>query len=106
MAIAAKCLEATLSQTEEDEAERIKGVGGFNYLGILMYWSETDWPKVLHHTRKASQVWGRLGKLLQREGFGAEISGTLVWSGDMSAQGDNVSEVRGIACDFLEAYHT
>ena len=52
MAIMAKCLEATFSLTGEDESERIKGVGGFQYLGILMYWSDDDWPAVLRNIRK------------------------------------------------------
>ena len=32
--------------------------------------------------------------------------GTLAWSGDMVAHGYNESEVRGIACEFLETGHT
>ena len=67
MAITAKCLEATFSLTGEDEAERIKGVGRFKYLGKMLDQSDDDWKSVLHNIRKARQVWGRLGKLLRRE---------------------------------------
>ena len=38
-----------------------------------------------------------IGKVLPRGSPG----GTIVWSGDMSARGDNESEDRGITCDFL-----
>ena len=68
MKIAAMCLEAMFSLTAEEEAARIEGVEVFRYLGRLMDPSNNDWPEVLHNTRKARQVWGRIGKLLQREG--------------------------------------
>ena len=68
MAIADKCSEATFSLTGDNEAERIEGVGRFKYLGRLMDRSDYDWPEVLHNIGKASQVWGRLGKLLRRKG--------------------------------------
>ena len=57
MAIVAKCSEATFSLTGEDEAEHIKRVGRFKYLGILLDRSDDDWPAVLHNIRKARQVW-------------------------------------------------
>ena len=66
--IAAKCLEAMFSLTGEDEAEHIEGVGRFKYLRILLDRSDDDWPAFLKNTRKARQVWGRLGELPQREG--------------------------------------
>ena len=34
------------------------------------------------------------------------VGSTLVWSGDMGANRDNDSAVRGRACDFLESGHT
>ena len=74
MAIAAKCSEATFSLTGEDEAERIKGVRRFNSLKRLLEWSYDDWPAVLHNIRKSSQVWGRLRKLLRREGAELTVS--------------------------------
>ena len=68
VAIAARCPEATFSLRGEDESERIKGVGRFKYLRILMDQSYYYWPEVLHNIRKASQVWGHIEKLLWREG--------------------------------------
>ena len=37
LAVAAKCSETTFSVAVEDEAELIKGVGRFNFLGRLLY---------------------------------------------------------------------
>ena len=45
----------------------------FRYLKRLMDWSEYDWASVLSRIRKARQVWGRFGKLLQREGADPEV---------------------------------
>ena len=64
MAIAANVLEAMFSFIGEDEAERIKGVERFKYLRRMLDRSDDDLPEVLHNTRKARQVWGRLGNLL------------------------------------------
>ena len=95
VSIMAKCLEATFSMTGEDGAEHIEGVGRFKYLERLLYWSDDNWSEVLSNTRKARQIWERLGKLLRREGGGADSlikvlprgseDSTLVWSRDMSA---------------------
>ena len=40
MAITSKCLEATFSLTGEDDAERVKGVGRFKYLGRMLEQSD------------------------------------------------------------------
>ena len=71
--IADNCSEATCSVTGEDEAECIEGVGRFNYLRRLMEWSDDDWTEVLCNIRKARQLWGRLGKLIWREGAEPEV---------------------------------
>ena len=68
VAIASRCAEASFSLTEEDEAECIKGVNNFKYLGRMLYRLDGDWPVVRRNVRKAHQVWIRLGKLLQMEG--------------------------------------
>ena len=56
------------SLTGEDEAEHTEGVGRFKYLGRLLDRSDNDCPEVPHNTRKARQVWGRLGKIIWTEG--------------------------------------
>ena len=68
MKIVVKRSEATFSLTREDETERIDGVGRLKKPGRLLDWSDDDWPEILHNISKARQVWGRLGKILWREG--------------------------------------
>ena len=72
VAIAARCSEATFSLTGEEEAECIYGVEVLKYLGRLLYLSDDNWMEVLRNIRKARQVWGRIGKLLRREGADPE----------------------------------
>ena len=59
-------MEATFILTEEVEAEFIKGVEVFKYLGWMLYRLDNDWPAVLQNIRKARQVWERLRKMLRR----------------------------------------
>ena len=40
----------------------------FKYLGCTLDRSDDDWNSVLRNISKARQVWGRLGKMIQREG--------------------------------------
>ena len=68
VAIVDKCSEATFRLTRKDEAEFIEGVKVLKYLGRLLDRLEDDWPTVLQNIRKVWQVWGRLGKMLRREG--------------------------------------
>ena len=56
------------SLTGEEEAEYIKGVEVFKYIGRILERSDNDCTAVLRNISRARQVWGRLGKLLQREG--------------------------------------
>ena len=74
MAIADKCSEATFILIGVDEAEHIEGVGRLKYLGGLLDRSDDNWPEVLNNIRKARQVWGKLGKLLWREGAEPTVS--------------------------------
>ena len=72
--IAVRCLEAPFSLTYEEEAERIKGVGGFKYLGILLDWSDDKWPEILRNIRKAKKGKGQIRKLFRREGEETTVS--------------------------------
>ena len=87
----------------------------FKYLGWILEWSDNDCLVVLRNIRKSRQVWGRLGKLLQREG-GRAVSlgkviphgssgGAIVWSVDMGAFGATGAEVRGSVCVFPAVDH-
>ena len=96
--------------------ERIEGVGRFKYLGRMPDRSDNDCTSVLHNIRKERQVWGAAWEATSYGGGGSEslnkvlphgsVGGTLVWSGDMGVHGDNESEDRGSACEFLETGHT
>ena len=68
VAIAARYLESTFILTGEEESEHIKGVEVFKYLRRMLERSEYYWIAVLRNISKAYQVWGRIGKLLRREG--------------------------------------
>ena len=52
----------------EDGSDSINGVDVFKYFGWPLYRSDDNWLEVLRNISKLQQVWGRLGKLLQREG--------------------------------------
>ena len=67
-AIMTRFLEAMFSLIGEEEAEHIEGLGKFKYLGRLLYLSDDNCTSVMPNIRKARQVWGQLGNLLQREG--------------------------------------
>ena len=43
-------------------------VDSFKYLGWILNQVDEYWPAVLHEIWRVRQVWGRLGKLLSREG--------------------------------------
>ena len=74
MYISAKCTGATFSITGENRAEIFEGVGSFKYLGWVLYRSNKEWSEVCPNIWMARQVWGRLGKLLIRDGADPIVS--------------------------------
>ena len=68
MEIAAKCKGATFSLIGDDGAEYFYGVDLFKYWGRVLHWADEEWPAVRRNIGRAIQFWGRLGKLLRREG--------------------------------------
>ena len=72
--IASNFTGATLSLTWEDRAECFEGVDYFKYLGQILNQADKDWPTVLHNIRRVRKFWGRLAKLLIREGTDPIIS--------------------------------
>ena len=74
IAIVSRCAEATFSLTGEDKADCIEGMGMFKYFWSLLDQLEDDWLEVLRNIRKSRQVWGRLRKILRREGEETFIS--------------------------------
>ena len=57
-----------------DKADCIEGMGMFKYFWSLLDQLEDDWLEVLRNIRKSRQVWGRLQKILRREGEETFIS--------------------------------
>ena len=68
MEILEKCTGENFSLTGDDGAECLEGVDSFKYLVRVLHQEEDNWPEVICNIRRARQVWGRLGKLLRREG--------------------------------------
>ena len=66
--IEANCTGVTFSLTGNDRAECFEGVESFKYLGRVLHRSDEDWLEVRRNIGRLRQVWGRLGKLLRREG--------------------------------------
>ena len=54
--------------------ECFEGVDSFKYLGRILHHTYEDWPAVCRKIWRARQVWGRLEKLLRREGADSIIS--------------------------------
>ena len=55
----------------------IKSVYSFKYLGRIMTAGDDDWPAVAGNLVKARKSWGRLARILSREGADKRVSGTF-----------------------------
>ena len=72
--------------------EPLENVTAFKYLGRVMTVSDDDWPAVVGNLKKARKIWGRLSRILIREGADPKVSGhfqgsdpggVFVWGGDV-----------------------
>ena len=61
----------------EAYGEQLEFVPRFTYLGRLMTAGDDDWPAVAGNLAKARRSWGRLQRILGREGATARISGAF-----------------------------
>ena len=52
----------------------IESVTEFCYLGRIFTVIDDDWPEVVGNLRKAEKSWGRLAKVLSREGADPKVS--------------------------------
>ena len=52
----------------------MKAVSEFRYLGRLLTATDDDWPGVAGNIRKARVIWGRLARVLGREGAELKVS--------------------------------
>ena len=48
--------------------EKLKTVPSFKYQGIILTEGENDWPAVAGNIGKAHKSWGRMQRILSREG--------------------------------------
>ena len=49
----------------------------FKYLGRILTATDDDWPEVVGNLRKARRSWGRLARVLSREGVDPKVSRTF-----------------------------
>ena len=54
--------------------ETIKSVSEFKYLGRILAATDDDWPAVVGNLGKARRSWGRLSRVLSREGADPKVS--------------------------------
>ena len=55
----------------------IESVLEFKYLGRILTATDDDWPAVVRNLRKARRSWGRLARVLRREGAYPKVSRTF-----------------------------
>ena len=53
-------------------------VSEFRYLGRLLTATDDDWPEVAGNIRKARMSWGRLARVLVREGADPKASQSFI----------------------------
>ena len=61
----------------EAYGEQLESVPRFTYLGRVMMAGDDDWPTVAGNLNKARRSWGRLQRILRREGATPQISGSF-----------------------------
>ena len=72
-------LAAAEVETETEKAfhaygKKMRAVTEFRYLGRIMTNTDDDWPAVAGNIRKARVTWGRLARILGREGADPKVS--------------------------------
>ena len=61
----------------EDYGKPLEAVPSFKYLGRIITAGDNDWPELEGNLVKARKSWGRLTRILSREGADKRISGTF-----------------------------
>ena len=49
----------------------------FKYLEIIITEGDDDWPEVVGNLGKARKIWGRMQRILSREGANKRVSGNF-----------------------------
>ena len=66
-----------LEQVFEAYGSPIKSVSEFKYLGRILTVTDDDWPAVVGNLGKERRSWGRLSRVLGREGADPKVSRAL-----------------------------
>ena len=53
--------------------KQLKTVPSFKYLGRILTAGDDDWPEVAGNLEKAQKSWGRLKRILSREGVDKRV---------------------------------
>ena len=64
-------------QGEHGDGLRLESFPRFTYLGRVMTAGDDDWPAVAGNLNKARRSWGRLQRIMRREGATPHISGSF-----------------------------
>ena len=56
---------------------QLKTVPSFKYLGRILTAGDDDWPAVAGNLGKVQKIWGRLKRILSREGADKRVSGSF-----------------------------
>ena len=67
-------MEATLEKAFHAYGTKIRAVTEFKYLGRVLTNTDDDWPAVAGNIRKARASWGRLARILGREGADLKVT--------------------------------
>ena len=72
--LAAAEVEVAMERTFHAYGKRIQSVTDFCYLGRIIISTNDDWPAVARNLQKARVTWGRLERILGREGADPKVS--------------------------------
>ena len=70
-------LRDSMERAFEAYGKPLETVSTFKYLGRVMRAGDDDWPSVAGNLVKARQRWGRLSRILSREGADKRVSGNF-----------------------------
>ena len=65
----------SLERAFQAYGEPLENVTAFRYLGRVMTVGYYDWPEVLGKIQKARKSWGRLSRILSRDGADPKVLG-------------------------------
>ena len=66
--------EAAIERAFHAYGKRMQSVTEFRYLGRVLRSTDDDWPALARNLRKARVTWGRLARILGREGADPKVS--------------------------------